>query len=133
MDTKKNTIFINFDLKVDCLKSYYCDNFGKFYNDAYYDIRKFLCQNGFNHIQGSGYISKQKIREEFLDDMLDCMLEDFKWLPFCTRDIKTSKIYSMSNKYQEVMEQYALDNPTLREHLLNKSFARQKPRDEIEL
>ena len=47
---------LNFDLNDALLKKYYPS---KSYKNGRTDIKKFLVQNGFNHRQYSGYVSKK--------------------------------------------------------------------------
>lgn len=50
--------YLNFDLDTNKLKQYYPK---KDYTRAYKDIEKFLVSRGFEHRQGSAYISKMSI------------------------------------------------------------------------
>ena len=45
---------LNFDLDTENLKRYYPSSD---YHKAYFDIKQFMIQNGFEHRQGSGYVS----------------------------------------------------------------------------
>jgi len=49
---------INFDLDTNKLKEHYPN---KTYTNAYEDIKRFLLKNGFEHRQGSGYISQKEL------------------------------------------------------------------------
>ena len=117
MDIRKDIISINFDLKVSDLNIYYFGLTGKSYRNAYKEFGSFLHDFGFNHIQGSGYISNKKINQGFLNEMFSISCDELPWLPFCTRDIKTSRIYDLSNRYQEVMESFAAKNTFIRNKL----------------
>jgi len=52
---------LNFDLDTKKLKEHYPN---KNYTEAYNDIKKFLLQNGFEHRQGSGYISENDMSSQ---------------------------------------------------------------------
>ena len=49
---------INFDLSVHELEKYYPD-----YRKAYYDVKSFFKKHGFEHRQGSGYISRDRLAQ----------------------------------------------------------------------
>ena len=59
MDSKQKK-GINFDLDTESLKKYYPK--GDWHN-AYNDLRTYFEKNGFEHIQGSGYHSKDAMSE----------------------------------------------------------------------
>jgi len=52
---------LNFDLNIKKLKEHYPNSN---YTEAYNDIKKFLTNNGFEHRQGSGYISKEEMSSQ---------------------------------------------------------------------
>jgi len=59
---------LNFDLDTNKLKEYYPN---KNYTNAYEDIKKFLLKNGFEHRQGSGYISQKEMSTKEVADIMD--------------------------------------------------------------
>jgi len=72
---KKYRKAINFDLSVHELEKYYSN-----YRKAYYDMKKFFKQRGFEHRQGSGYISKERLGQADIADLLDAMSVELPWM-----------------------------------------------------
>jgi len=68
---------IHFDLNINKLKKYYPN---KNYTNAYEDIRKFLTNNGFEHIQGSGYISKEKLDPPEIENIIEKLTIEYPWI-----------------------------------------------------
>lgn len=79
---------INFDLDVNALKKHY----SKKYNNAYYEINSFLSKNGFEHRQGSGYISKADMSNARAFTVIDTMCDKFNWLEKCAKKIDITSI-----------------------------------------
>lgn len=71
---------INFDLNTEKLKKHYPK---ENWNNAYYDVRSFLESHGFEHIQGSGYHSKEPLSEMEAMGVLYRMARKFQWLNYC--------------------------------------------------
>ena len=67
---------INFDLDTNILKQIY--NNGD-YTNAYKEIRAFMEKNGFERRQGSGYISKDRMREADAILIYNNMVATFPW------------------------------------------------------
>ena len=67
---------INFDLDTNILKQIY--NNGDYIN-AYKEIRDFMEKNGFEHRQGSGYVSKDRMRETDAILIYNNMVTTFPW------------------------------------------------------
>lgn len=80
---------INFDLDTNALKLYYP---GKEYNKAYYDIRRFMEQNGFSHRQGSGYRSIEQLSDFAVNDLVEELFKEFDWLFKCTKRLDATNI-----------------------------------------
>lgn len=68
---------INFDLDTNKLKEVYPN---KSYTQAYDDIKRFLTKNGFEHRQGSGYISKEDMTTLEVSDTLKELNKKHTWL-----------------------------------------------------
>ena len=80
---------INFDLNTKALKQYYpLSNWRR----AYDDINKLLLANGFEHRQGSGYFSKQKMRKTELSSIIKILSLQFPWLKKCVKQFDVTNI-----------------------------------------
>lgn len=80
---------LNFDLDTKALEIFYP---GNTYHQAYYDIRQFLESVGFQHRQGSGYISIDPIDFYEISLLINEMSEKFPWLKRCTKVVDTTAI-----------------------------------------
>lgn len=69
---------INFDLSTKVLKEHF-SNTAK----AYAKIKVFLLENGFEHSQYSGYISKKSMSEKHITNLAKKMALKFEWLESC--------------------------------------------------
>ncbi len=71
---------INFDLDTKALQTFYpkAD-----WHNAYSDIRSFLQKEGFEHRQGSGYISKSNITYSEIQVIIDNLSRSNSWLSQC--------------------------------------------------
>lgn len=78
---------INFDLSVRELGKYYRN-----YRKAYYDIKKFFRQRGFDHRQGSGYVSRERLGQADIADLLDAMSIELPWMGDCVTRIDVTNI-----------------------------------------
>ena len=78
---------INFDLSVRELEKYFPD-----YRKAYYDVKSFFMKQGFEHRQGSGYISKKKLAQADIIDLLDVMNTELPWMSDCVTKIDVTNI-----------------------------------------
>lgn len=78
---------INFDLSVHELEKYYPD-----YRKAYYDVKSFFKKQGFEHRQGSGYVSKKKLTQADIIDLLDVMNAELPWMSDCVTKIDVTNI-----------------------------------------
>ena len=95
---------INFDLDTNALKEHYTKSTGKPYNNAYYEIKSFMNKNGFEHRQGSGYVSVSKINSADIYDTIQNLSTKYNWLHKCvTRfdvtDVK--KQYDLLDRIKE--------------------------------
>lgn len=78
---------INFDLSVHELEKYYPD-----YRRAYYDVKRFFRKRHFEHRQGSGYISKERLGQADVADLLDAMSTELPWMAECVTRIDVTNI-----------------------------------------
>lgn len=77
---------INFDLDTKLFSNYPSDNWRKTYNDIFV----FMNKNGFEHRQGSGYISKTPLSEFNLEGVLTRHVQENLWLADSIREIETT-------------------------------------------
>jgi len=91
---------LNFDLDTNKLKEHYPN---KNYTNAYEDIKKFLLKNGFEHRQGSGYISKETMTRIAITNVLKELNKEFNWLYPCC---KTLDYYDVGKEHSglEILE-----------------------------
>lgn len=80
---------LNFDLDTKALERFYP---GESYHKAYYDIRQYLENSGFQHRQGSGYVSKDPISVYKVSLLINDMSEKFPWLNRCTKVVDATSI-----------------------------------------
>lgn len=73
---------INFDLVYEALRQSYFRKDGqpKEVTEAYHELGRFLQQHGYEHRQGSGYTTPDKISYAQVLNMVDSMTERFPWL-----------------------------------------------------
>jgi len=91
---------LNFDLDTKKLKEHYSN---KNYTNAYEDIRKFLSENGFEHRQGSGYISKETMSIKEVTIVIEDLNSNCPWLYPCC---KTLDYYDVGKEHSglEILE-----------------------------
>ena len=93
---------INFDLSDVRLRKYYPSNN---YKKAWSDIKSYLLDNGFNHRQYSGYISKEPVTMDYVIQHIIEMALLFQWLKYCVKEFDVTIVgdeYSLKNYiYQE--------------------------------
>lgn len=59
---------------------------------AYLEIKRFLQKNGFEHRQGSGYISKSDLKDSDITTLIVNMSLTFEWLKYCIKEIDVTNI-----------------------------------------
>ena len=75
---------INFDLDTKLLQENYpSDNWRKAYNDIFV----FMNKNGFEHRQGSGYISKEQLHEIQINKKIKELATACPWIDKCVKEI----------------------------------------------
>lgn len=90
---------INFDLDTEALKE--CYPKGDWHN-AYGDIRACFEKNGFEHIQGSGYHSRNAMSEMAAMAVIYQMIKELPWLNSCVRICTISdvpELYDISHVF----------------------------------
>lgn len=79
---------INFDIDTKKYEAYT----GKKPPSAYHEIKKFLKKNGFEHRQGSGYISEKNLNDSDVITLITNMTLKFDWLKYCVKEIDVTNI-----------------------------------------
>ena len=88
---------INFDLRDVRLRKDYPS---KDYKKALSDIKSYLLDNGFNHRQYSGYISKEPVTMDYVIQHILEMALLFQWLRYCVKEFDVTIVgdeYSLKN------------------------------------
>ena len=79
---------LNFDLDTKEYENYT----GKKAPTAYAEIKRFLKRNGFEHRQGSGYISEESLTDGKIFAIIQNMSVELKWLRNCVEQIDVTNI-----------------------------------------
>jgi len=95
---------LNFDLDTKKLKEYYSNN----YPNAYNDIKKFLLKNGFEHTQGSGYISKKEMSNAKLVIVIEELGDSLSWLKDCCKTLHYSDVKPVYDGLEIIKEDKTL-------------------------
>lgn len=83
---------LSFDMVIEDLKKYYP---GESYNNAYFDIKQLLKNNGFQWVQGSTYLLDSDDLSSLVKAVMD--LSKLEWFKKSVRDIRGFKVESWSN------------------------------------
>lgn len=86
---KKSRRAINFDLNQASLRELYPSDNEK---DAYADIRSFLEKNGFEHRQGSGYVSLAPLTDYAVTLVVEQLSASLQWLADCISTFDVTNI-----------------------------------------
>lgn len=95
---------LNFDLDTKMLKQVYSETS---YTNAYYEIRSFLEKNGFEHRQGSGYVSQNPITLPKVHALVVKMNKQLTWLGDCVKEFDVTSVgksHSLLNKFEKTVE-----------------------------
>ena len=84
---------LNFDLDTKKLQELYPNNS---YTQAYDDIKRFLTKNGFEHRQGSGYISKEIMKASQIVNIIEELNNQHSWIKDCC---KTLDYYDVGERF----------------------------------
>ena len=90
---------IAFDLCQESLKKYYPLS----YTQAYYEIRRFMKNHGFEHRQSSVYVSLQKLTTLDVVDLMEQMATELPWLSRCVNEIDAANI-GVQHSLKKVLE-----------------------------
>ena len=107
--------YLLFDLDTTALK----EEFGpKRYTVAYSMIRQFLENCGFEHKQGSGYLSAEPISLNQTIVIYQAMTEEMPWLDSCSKTMDVGNVrgfYNLKTLSQNLVADNAVDNSQLDE------------------
>ena len=87
MNKKNSKKAINFDLDTKELLKHFKNT-----HQAYSSIKKFMEENGFEHRQYSGYVSKGNISNAFVTMLTEKLNEKFHWLKDCVQKYDVTEI-----------------------------------------
>ena len=82
---------LSFDMEISLLK----ENYGEQYNNAYYEIRKMLINDGFEWIQGSTYLTRSNNLINLTQAIIH--LARIDWFRKSVRDIRGYRVEDWSN------------------------------------
>ena len=97
---------INFD--IDTKK--YEEHTRKKASTAYAEIKRFLKKNGFEHRQGSGYVSKNSLDDLRITAIITNMTLTLKWLRFCVKEIDVTNIGKQHSLLDTINRPYIQDD-----------------------
>lgn len=107
MNNYKCKYAINFDLHTD--KKYKEELYKKVgisLTKMYGIIKKHLIKNGFERVQGSGYITINKIYSSSLSKVIRDLYRENNWLGYFTRDIKRTIVNDETYSYDKILQYY---------------------------
>lgn len=84
---------INFDLDTHILSDVHPSGD---YRRAYYDLKRFFTKKGFEHKQGSGYVSEDKLASADIFELLDAL---YHTLPWISEAVKAFDVTNVGNQY----------------------------------
>ncbi len=82
---------LSFDMSVSALQ----ENYGEPYNNAYFEIKQMLMQNGFEWVQGSTYLCETDDLTSLVKTVMQ--LSKIDWFKKSVRDIRGFKVESWSD------------------------------------
>lgn len=82
---------LSFDMSVSALQ----ENYGEPYNNAYFEIKQMLMQNGFEWVQGSTYLCETDDLTSLVKTVMQ--LSKIDWFKKTVRDIRGFKVESWSD------------------------------------
>ena len=97
---------INFDLSTNELKKHFNNT-----AEAYNKIKEFMLQNGFEHRQYSGYMSKEVIDDDRVSVLITRLSRQFSWLSNCVQKFDVTDIgeqydltHLLTNKFSQLQD-----------------------------
>ena len=107
MKLAKHKYSINFDLHTDKESENELKNNVNISLSKMYDIiENHLIKNGFEWVQGSGYITKNPIESSELSRVIRKLYRDNDWLGYFTRDIKRTIVDDETYSYDNMLKYY---------------------------
>jgi len=100
---------INFDLDTKALRQYYRND--ESYRIAYKEISKFMESNGFEHRQGSGYVSLETMTSEEVVNIALKMKTELPWIKHCINKFDMTDVgrdYDLSSYFVDDEKQSIL-------------------------
>ena len=102
---------------------------GDNYKNIYNNIRKFAEKNGFEHIEGSAYMSKKPMSNTEIGNFIDDLKDKFPYLNKCVREIHQSDIsntHSLNHffEYDGTAGEYSKESINQRE--TTKTFSKEE-------
>lgn len=97
---------INFDIDTKKYEEYT----GKKVPTAYAEVKKILKKNGFEHRQGSGYVSKNSLDDLRITAIITNMTLTLKWLRFCVKEIDVTNIGKQHSLLDTINKPYIEDD-----------------------
>ena len=97
---------INFDIDTKKYEEYT----GKKAPTAQAEVKKFLKKNGFEHRQGSGYVSKNSLDDLRITAIITNMTLTLKWLRFCVKEIDVTNIGKQHSLLDTINKPYNEDD-----------------------
>lgn len=77
--------------------------------DAWNKIRGFLEREGFEHVQYSGYESRQAMKYSEMNIVLEKLQDEFPWFVSCAKDAKVTSITSRHHDALAYLRAYTAD------------------------
>lgn len=104
---------LNFDLDTKMLKKVYSETS---YTNAYYEIRSFLEKNGFEHRQGSGYVSIKPMTINRVSVITEKLNDTFLWLSDCVKEFDVTSV----GKSHSLLDKFTKDNDIEKEEPISE-------------
>lgn len=99
VDKYKKIYAVNFDFSMDKLNVFYPNSNVR---QAYDDIKRFLTAHGFEHRQGSGYMSTVTMTAAKFNETIYAMFEKYSWMP---KTLKTADVTIVEEEF-DLLEKY---------------------------
>jgi len=112
---------IHFDLDINKLKEHYPN---KNYTNAYEDIKKFLLKSGFEHIQGSDYISKEKLDPPEIENIIEKLTIECPWIQSSCK--KLAAFVHMAEEELDLLETMSKAHKTYNKSLTLKNMQKEQ-------
>ncbi|MBO6275597.1 MAG: hypothetical protein J6M91_08725 [Methanobrevibacter sp.] len=111
MEAEKIRILFTFDLEQEQLRKYYP---GHETTQAYKEIGMFFRKNGFEHNQGSGYISKKSISLDQVIVIAIKLQQKMPWLNKCSSVFELTQIIEQQFDMKKIFSEVEKLQPKLK-------------------